>query len=106
MSLTGKEDSRDRLRALFPAPNQSNEVLVRLDEFRGVTGVDLLACQATAKAGTTLRELGETLFEAGLAQENLGDIDRQTLAGAVSTGTRGTGVPFRIRVDAVVPGSH
>ena len=45
----------------------------------------------TVEAGITLHELGKRLAERGLAMENQGDIDRQTLAGALSTATHGTG---------------
>jgi FAD/FMN-containing dehydrogenase len=38
--------------------------------------------------------LSEELFKHGLAQENLGDIDVQSIAGAISTGTHGTGATF------------
>jgi L-gulonolactone oxidase len=41
-----------------------------------------------------LRRLNQLLAEAGLALTNLGDIDAQTVAGAISTGTHGTGVRF------------
>jgi FAD-linked oxidoreductase len=46
---------------------------------------------ATVPAGMTLRTLNELLWERGWALPNLGDIDAQTLAGAISTGTHGTG---------------
>ena len=46
-------------------------------------------------AGTVLADLNEELHELGLAMENLGDIDRQTIAGAISTGTHGTGAKLR-----------
>ena len=46
-------------------------------------------------AGTVLAELNEELHRLGLAMENLGDIDRQTVAGAISTGTHGTGAKLR-----------
>jgi L-gulonolactone oxidase len=46
-------------------------------------------------AGTILAELNEELQRLGLAMENLGDIDRQTIAGAISTGTHGTGATLR-----------
>src|SRR5262249_23657952 len=45
----------------------------------------------TVGAGMRLRELNEVLAAAGLALPNLGDIDVQTISGAVSTGTHGTG---------------
>jgi L-gulono-1,4-lactone dehydrogenase len=43
------------------------------------------------EAGITLAALNERLWALGLAMENLGDIDRQTLAGAICTATHGTG---------------
>lgn len=46
----------------------------------------------TLAAGTPLHALLGLLAPYGLALENMGDIDRQTLAGAVSTGTHGTGL--------------
>lgn len=57
----------------------------------GVTAVDRQALTVTALAGTHLHELNARLADLGLALHNMGDIDRQTIAGAVSTGTHGTG---------------
>lgn len=45
----------------------------------------------TVQAGITLHALGERLAQLGLAMQNQGDIDAQTLAGAISTATHGTG---------------
>ncbi|MFR9728044.1 D-arabinono-1,4-lactone oxidase [Saccharopolyspora sp. MS10] len=45
----------------------------------------------TVRAGTPLHRLNRELAEFGLALPNLGDIDQQTIAGAISTGTHGTG---------------
>ncbi len=45
--------------------------------------------------GTVLTALNEELHTLGLAMENLGDIDRQTVAGAIATGTHGTGAKLR-----------
>ena len=45
--------------------------------------------------GTVLAVLNEELHRLGLAMENLGDIDRQTVAGAIATGTHGTGAKLR-----------
>ena len=47
------------------------------------------------EAGITLHELGPLLAGRGLAMENLGDVDAQSLAGALATGTHGTGARFR-----------
>jgi FAD-linked oxidoreductase len=49
----------------------------------------------TVQAGITLARLGEELAARGLALENQGDIDAQTLAGATATATHGTGARFR-----------
>src|SRR5690606_36781201 len=48
----------------------------------------------TGGAGIRLHQLNRLLAERGLAMQNLGDIDRQSIAGAVSTGTHGTGARF------------
>jgi FAD-linked oxidoreductase len=66
-------------------------VLVSLDRFAGLEHVDPAARQATARAGTQIKALGEQLFAQGLGQANLGDIDVQSIAGAISTGTHGSG---------------
>lgn len=49
----------------------------------------------TAPAGMTLRQLNALLWERALALPNLGDIDAQTIAGAISTGTHGTGTTYQ-----------
>ena len=49
---------------------------------------------ATAQAGITLHALSAALHQRGRALENLGDVDTQTLAGALATGTHGTGAAF------------
>jgi FAD-linked oxidoreductase len=49
---------------------------------------------ATAQAGITLHALSAALHQRGRALENLGDVDTQTLAGALATGTHGTGGSF------------
>src|SRR5262249_34259573 len=67
-------------------------VLVSLDRYSGLERVDPAARQATARAGTQIKALGEQLFTHGLGQENLGDIDVQSIGGAISTGTHGSGV--------------
>ena len=60
----------------------------------GLVGVDRAARLVTVGAGTTLRDLNRILADHGLALANLGDIDLQTVAGAISTGTPGTGAGF------------
>ena len=72
----------------------SDGVLVSLDGLTGIISVDRDAREATVWGGTTIHDLGPLLRAHGLAMETMGDIDRQTIAGAVSTGTHGTGRDF------------
>jgi FAD-linked oxidoreductase len=67
-------------------------VMVDMSGMRRVLDVDGL--DVTVEAGISLRELGEDLRSHGLAMENQGDVDPQTLAGAISTATHGTGGGF------------
>ncbi len=66
-------------------------LLLRPDRLVGVQSVDRDAMTVTVLAGTPLHLLDRQLDVLGLALHNLGDIDRQTVAGAVATGTHGTG---------------
>ncbi|GAB10386.1 putative FAD-linked oxidase [Gordonia araii NBRC 100433] len=69
-------------------------VQVRLDRLRGLVGSDPATDRVTLAAGTHLHEIPALLAPLGLAMPNLGDIDRQTISGATSTGTHGTGAKF------------
>jgi FAD/FMN-containing dehydrogenase len=66
-------------------------VAIDLSRWTGITAADTQTGLVTVRAGTTLRTLNAELGGLGLAMANLGDIDAQTLAGALSTGTHGTG---------------
>jgi FAD-linked oxidoreductase len=66
-------------------------VALELSQWTGITAADTGTGLVTARSGTTLRALNAELGGLGLAMANLGDIDAQTLAGALSTGTHGTG---------------
>lgn len=61
------------------------------ERLTGITSIDRDAMTVTVLAGTPLHVLNETLHGCGLSLHNLGDIDEQTSAGAISTGTHGTG---------------
>ena len=65
--------------------------LLRLDRMRRVLEIDSTSGLARVEAGISLNELSEALWAHGLALENLGDIDVQSIAGATATGTHGTG---------------
>jgi L-gulono-1,4-lactone dehydrogenase len=66
--------------------------LVDLSGYRRLLFADPDAGLVTVQAGMTLAELGEQLAALGLAMPNLGDVTYQSVAGAVSTGTHGTGI--------------
>jgi FAD-linked oxidoreductase len=67
-------------------------VMIDMSAMRRVLAVD--GNDVTVEAGITLHDLGEELRSRGLAMENQGDVDPQTLAGAISTATHGTGGAF------------
>ena len=65
--------------------------MVSLRDLSGIVDHDDATGEATVYAGTTIHDLGPMLADLGLALENQGDIDAQAIAGAVGTGTHGTG---------------
>jgi len=67
------------------------QVMVRLDGLSSITNADKDSGLVTVGAGTGLRKLNAGLAAFDLAMANLGDIDKQTISGATSTGTHGTG---------------
>lgn len=69
-------------------------VLLQLDDLTGIVAVDRERSRVRMLAGTRLHRIPALLAPFGLAMANLGDIDRQTIAGAISTGTHGTGIGF------------
>lgn len=70
-------------------------VQLDLGDLTGLVAVDERARHVTVAAGTRLSQLPAMLAPFGLAMENLGDIDAQTISGATSTGTHGTGGRYR-----------
>jgi FAD-linked oxidoreductase len=67
-------------------------VMIDMSCMTRVLSVD--GSEVTVEAGVTLHDLGEELRSRGLAMENQGDVDPQTLAGAISTATHGTGAGY------------
>lgn len=80
----------------------TNDVVMSLDELSGLIEVNAANQTALMWAGTRLHELGHLLWQNGLAMENLGDIDAQSIAGAISTGTHGTGGQFGVLATQVI----
>ncbi|WP_457586750.1 D-arabinono-1,4-lactone oxidase [Ensifer canadensis] len=62
-----------------------------LSNMQGVVNIDQARKRVAVKAGTTINQLGKVLKSSGLSLINQGDIDSQALAGALTTGTHGTG---------------
>ena len=83
----------------------TNGMLLTLDGWQGIEAVDTEAQTARIRSGTRIFQLGEPLLEHGLAIRNQGDIDRQSVAGATSTGTHGTG-PSLQNLSASVEGAR
>jgi FAD/FMN-containing dehydrogenase len=73
----------------------TDDVLVSLDSMKNVLHVDRDKLQVRVQAGIRLTALIAELERHGLALENLGSIATQSLAGAISTGTHGTGLAFQ-----------
>ena len=67
-------------------------ILVSLDLLAAVERIDAQRGRVTVQAGIRLDALNRELDAVGLAMPNLGDIDRQSLAGATATATHGTGL--------------
>ncbi|MCY4725692.1 FAD-binding protein [Nocardioides sp. STR2] len=73
---------------------RTDGLLLDLSAMRGVVGTDVAARRATALPGTLIRDFYAPLWEVGLALRNQGDIDTQQIAGAVATGTHGSGTRY------------
>ncbi|MFJ7953377.1 D-arabinono-1,4-lactone oxidase [Lysinibacillus sp. NPDC096418] len=76
----------------FSAVAMPEHIALSLHEMRGLIHLDKEKKEATLWAGTYLYEIGPLLANHGFALINMGDIQEQTIAGAISTGTHGTGV--------------
>lgn len=75
----------------FTSAATTDGLLIRPELLTGIREIDRTAGTVTVAAGTPLRRLNEALAREGLSLTNMGDIMDQTVAGATSTGTHGTG---------------
>ena len=78
----------------FTGAGATDGVRLDMSRLRGLVSADLQWDRVTLWAGTHLWELPTILQPLGLALENMGDIDAQTISGATQTGTHGTGLAF------------
>lgn len=73
---------------------ETSDLLVSLDKLNRVLEVDQTTKQVTVQAGIRLFELNLALWQHGLSMSNLGTITQQSVAGAVATGTHGSGIKY------------
>lgn len=94
--ITRAAEQGERVKAVgtghsFTATAMTDGVLLSLENLASIHKMDTASGLVTVGAGMRLDELNVRLDEAGLAMPNLGDIAVQTVAGATSTATHGTG---------------
>jgi L-gulonolactone oxidase len=89
---------RQRLTVKMPGTGHSftgiacpQGLALRPDGMCGIVSLDREAMTVTVLPGTPLHVLNSALEALGLSLHNMGDIADQTVAGAISTGTHGTG---------------
>lgn len=75
---------------------ETEGILLSLDRMQGIISISPTEHLVTIWAGTRLYRAFQLLWKAGFSLSNQGDIDRQSIAGAFSTGTHGTGKAFGI----------
>src|SRR4051812_47937340 len=78
----------------FTSTATTSGVRVELDNLSSLGAIDPAERLVTVQAGMPLSVLNATLAQHGLALPNLGDIDTQTISGALATGTHGTGAGY------------
>ncbi len=74
---------------------ETNDILVSLDKLSGLIQADINTKTAELWAGTKVFKIGDLLLKHNLALEIMGDYNQQSIAGALSTGTHGTGIELR-----------
>jgi FAD/FMN-containing dehydrogenase len=73
----------------------TDDILISLKHFKQAARIDKDASTAWIGTGLTVKEGGDKLLEHELSLHNTGDVDIQYIAGAISTGTHGTGIKLR-----------
>lgn len=94
ITRAGAEDRRVRVVGSghsFSDIALTDDLQLCLDRLTRVLDLDRSSGLVRVQGGITIRELSARLAEHGLALENLGDVDAQTIAGAIATATHGTG---------------
>lgn len=86
----------------FSSIGATDGLLVSLQRLNCILDIDKEKLQVTVGAGIILADLNVQLHKIGFALPNLGDIDSQSIAGAIATGTHGTGIGYNSISSAVV----
>jgi FAD-linked oxidoreductase len=100
VALVKEAASRDqRVKAVgaghsFTSIACTDGVLIDLRDYGRVLAHDAATGRVTVEAGIALHRLSDELDARGLALENMGDIDQQSISGATQTATHGTGLRF------------
>lgn len=79
----------------------TDEALINLDRYNQVISLDKTARTITVQAGIKLWQLNEYLDSQGMAMTNLGSIAEQSVAGAISTATHGSGINYQVLASLV-----
>lgn len=93
------KNSKQRIRLVgsghsFSPLVPTNESLMSLAYFYGITNIDKDKKQFDVAGNTVLANVGEELWQNGMSLENMPDINTQTFAGAIATSTHGTGINY------------
>src|SRR5262245_48480182 len=73
---------------------ETSDLLIQVEGVNGVLSRNAEQRTADVLAGTTIKQMGGELWDVGLSMKNQGDIDAQTIVGAIATGTHGSGIEF------------
>lgn len=76
----------------FSGIARPEEIVLSLEHLSGLVSVDRQSSTVVVRAGTTIAKLNDELHREGLAMPNLGDVTYQSIVGALSTSTHGTGI--------------
>jgi FAD/FMN-containing dehydrogenase len=74
---------------------QTDDFLISMENFKGVISADTEKSESIIGTGMTVKEAGMGLLHYNLSMHNTGDVDVQTVTGAIATGTHGTGVKLK-----------
>jgi FAD/FMN-containing dehydrogenase len=73
---------------------QTDHTLLTVERLTGLVTADEATRRATIRGGTRLWDVGAPLWEHGMSLANQGDVDAQSISGAIATGTKGSGPAF------------